>query len=405
MTIRSLFFCGTASTVLFWLSVAGVTTLLGVTVFAVYYHRRMYPGKLRPSYDESFRPRCCVVLPCKGVPRGFEQNIRSFLTLDYPDYEVMCAVEDADDPAALVIRKIVAENDRVSLVVAGLASRCGQKNHNMLAAIRQARDAEVYVFADSDIRFRDNWLKELVLPLSDPSVTVATGFRWLYSSTGGAGQLVNSYQNTIVFILFTVACFMSSVGLWGGSMAIRKKDFEEMGVGNFWAQAVVDDSSLSRIVRRCGRKSVMVSTCVTASEDALESVRNSTAWFQRQVMYLKMYQRPQWYAAIGIVSTLLFYHVWGGLSLAVGFLTERSFVDMGGASVLLMLGGIVATVLLYPLLGRVPWFIRYVVFLPLSLLTVLLGVFKTLFTNTIVWSGVSYSMNVASGTVTSVSRS
>ena len=393
-----------------FLLVASVLTIIGLcaaTIFAIVYHRFIYPKILSPKYDANYAPRCSIILPCKGLPYNFENNIRSFLELDYPSYEVLYCVESDTDPAVAVIKKVASDDPRARLVVAGITTNCGQKNHNMLAAVKVANNPEVFVFADSDIKPRANWMRELVRPLSDPKIAVASGFRWLYHEEKKIGGIANAYQNSILYILFTAASFFQDIGLWGGSMAVRVKDFVDLKVGEIWGSTVVDDMSLSEIVMKSKSKSVMVSSCITPTEDTIDSFRKSIAWYKRQVLYLKAHQKMQWYATIPGVSLFLFIYAWLPISLVAslvdGFSLE-TFIAAGGLAPVVLMVGTALVGLLYPLLGKHPNLFWFLLFQPISMFTVLWGAFLTLFTNRIKWSGFIYHLDFFSGKVTRVER-
>ncbi len=380
-----------------------VIGLFIATVFSVFYHRILYIKKLRPSFDLSYQPRCSVILPCKGVPHNFENNIRSFFHLDYPAYEVIFTVESNDDPCVPIIKKVMQDEPSAHLTVAGITTTCGQKNHNMIAALDIAHDPEVFVFADSDITLSSDWLKELVLPLSSNKITVSSGFRWLYSSTGTIGAMVNSYQNSLLLVLFSAASFIQDIGLWGGSMAMRKKDFDELGVRECWAQTVVDDMSLSRLIMKHAKKSIMVSTCIIPTDDTLPTIKQSIQWFHRQVMFLKAYQKKTWVIAILVVLSGLSLQILLPVSLIVSLMTSKTFFQAGGFSSLVFIFGTMSTALFYPLLGKHPNMFRLILLQQISLFTMLFGTIKTLFTNTVEWSGFWYKLNFR-GKVVSVEQ-
>jgi cellulose synthase/poly-beta-1,6-N-acetylglucosamine synthase-like glycosyltransferase len=378
-----------------------VVGLWTATCFGIIYHKIIYPKILKPSYFDSYRPKCSVIIPCKGIPQDFEKNINSFNELEYSNYEVIYTVESKIDPAVSIINKILKKNPRASLVIAGITHSCSQKNFNMIAAIEKTNNPEVYVFADSDIKPDKTWLTELIKPLSRNNISVTTGFRWLYSSTGKIGELTNAYHNSLLFILFSAASFIQNIGLWGGSMAIKRREFEEMGVKDYWAKTVVDDISLSKLIMKHSKKSVMVSTCVTPTCDAIQSISKSISWFERQVMFLKAYHKSLWIAAIILVSSCLYLQFLLPFSLLLAYFTNKTFFSAGGASSLLFILGTMSTAFVYPILGKQPALFRFLIVQPLSLLTLLFGVFKTLFTNTVTWSGFIYKLNFR-GIVTSV---
>jgi ceramide glucosyltransferase len=390
---------------MFFFSAGVVAILLTATVFAVFYHRYIYKLRRR-RYDETLRPRCSIIIPCKGTPKDFKENLLTFTKLDYPSYEVIFAVESENDPAVAVINSVIESAPRCcSMVVAGLAKTCAQKNFNQLAAIKAAHNPEVYVFADADIGPGPNWLTELVIPLSDSSVTATTGFRWLMAEKSGLGGQAHAYQSNLLYVMFCFAASFSSLALlWGGSMAIRKKDFDELGVEKRWNETVVDDFSLSQIAMKAKKRTVLVSTCVTETDDSLNTFKQAIVWFKRQVMYLKAYHRKTWtFLAMPGASILLFMQIWLPVSIIIAGFSNVSFFSIGGAGAALFAAGTLIAILAYPSLGRSPKFAASVVFQPLSLFSLLYASVNTIFTNTVVWSGVRYKMS-SGGKVASVER-
>ncbi|MDO5577388.1 MAG: glycosyltransferase family 2 protein, partial [Fibrobacter sp.] len=221
--------------ILFVIAIAFVVGDFCATIFTILYQRFWYPKAIRPKYDDKFEPSCSLIVPCKGVSKDLKKNLQTFLNMDYPNYETVFVVESESDKAVPVIREVI-DGTNAKLAIAGLSVSCAQKNQNLLAAISQTNNPDVYVFADSDIGPTGNWLRELVLPLSDEKITATSGFRWLHVKKGSMGELTHSYVNIFMYIMFCVACYFGGVGLWGGSMAIRKKDFDELGVAKKWSK-------------------------------------------------------------------------------------------------------------------------------------------------------------------------
>jgi hypothetical protein len=379
----------------------GMLMVLGdfaATLFTIIYQRSIYRRR-RASYDPSYTPKCSVVVPCKGVPKNFGGNLRAFLQFDYPDYEVIYVTESADDAAAPEIKKILKEDGRAKFAVAGLAARCAQKNYNMLAALREARpDSEVFVFADSDIKPGVNWLREIVLPLQNDKVSVTTGFRWLLPARGSVGELCHAYVNIFIYTCFCTASYIGGVGLWGGTMAIRRRDYGELGVEKTWSRAAVDDMSLSTLALKNRRKAVVVANCITATDDLLPTVGATVSWFERQIMYLKSYQRVLWVfpalpmaVLVGWLLLLLPYAAVTAVTAKDAFL--ETFLKTGGGASLIFMLGHTAVALLYPALGKMPFFGRFLLFQPLLRAAQMISYFKTWTTRTITWAGVRYKLD------------
>jgi len=396
LTITTVLGTSVVTKIVFALGMLMVIGDFAATLFTIVYRRSIYK-RLRASYDHFYTPPCSVVVPCKGVPKNFGDNLRGFLQFDYPDYEVIYVTESAGDAAVPEIKKILADDGRAKFTVAGLSTKCAQKNHNMLAALREARpDSEVFVFADSDIKPDRQWLREIVMPLQNNDVAVTTGFRWLLPAKGTLGELCHAYVNIFIYTCFCTASYVGGVGLWGGTMAVRRRDYEELGVEKAWSRAAVDDMSLSTLVLKSKRKAVVVAGCVTETDDLLPTVGATVSWFERQIMYLKSYQRLLWVfpalpmaLLVGYLMLLLPYAAVAPLIAA----EPTTFLEQGGGASLIFILGHTAVAMLYPALGKMPYFGRFLLFQPVMRLAQMLSYFRTWITRTITWAGIKYKLD------------
>jgi ceramide glucosyltransferase len=390
--------------ILFWMTALVPATNIITVVFTIIYQRYWYVAIKRPGYDQSERPRCSIIIPCKGVVKNFEENLRAFLNIDYPDYEVLYVVESEQDAATARIRKVIQASPNAQLVVAGHSRKCGQKNWNLLAAVNAARNPEVLVFADSDIEPRGHWLKELILPLSDPSITVTTAFRWLHVKSGGLGALMHFYSNAFIYAIFSFASFVGVVGLWGGSMALRKKDFENMEVARRWAETVVDDSSLAELVLKHRRKAILVPTGITCTDDAIHGVGASMRWLERQAMFLKYYQRWLW-LCIGFPACALAVasYLWLPVAAGAAVFSGRNFFASGGAIALVFIAGETLAASMYRFLGPVGKTFEFLLMAPLIRFLHAICYFRTHLSRTVTWSGSRYRMSFT-GKVVGIDR-
>jgi cellulose synthase/poly-beta-1,6-N-acetylglucosamine synthase-like glycosyltransferase len=389
--------------VLFYVAVGITIVDFLATLFTVIYQKFIYKKFLKPRYG-TYTPSCTILLPCKGIPKDLENNLGGFLELDYNKYEVIFVTESETDPAVPYINKVIEGYKNAKRVVAGHATSCAQKNHNILAAYKHVSPStEILVFADSDIKPAKYWLKELILPLADSKVTVTSGFRWLYSSRGNVGEMTHSYVNIFMYVLFNFACYFGGVGLWGGSMAMRKKDFEELSVAERWGKAAVDDISLSQIVLKKHKKAVVVPQCVTHSDDLIQTVNGTVTWFKRQMMYFKYYLRPLWVLVFPLeIMILIFLLLLPGAGV-LSISDNWTFFGLGGGAALMFYLGELMTILMYPLLGAMPKFHKFVMYSPFIRLTHVISYLMTFLTNTIIWSGIKYYITFR-GDVSKVER-
>ena len=157
--------------------------LAALSPFA-YYALAAYCGweyfrKLRrlPSLDRSFTPPASILKPVRGLDREGYENFASFCRLDYPEYEVVFAVVEPDDPVIPIIQKLQREFPKCPIrLVAGI-ERAGT-SPKMTNLCRLAKEAkyDLLVISDSDVRVEPDYLLDVAAPFADSKVGVVTAF-------------------------------------------------------------------------------------------------------------------------------------------------------------------------------------------------------------------------------------
>ena len=80
--------------------------------------------------------------PLCGHDDGLEENLRSFMVQDYPEYEILFGVHRPNDPAVAVVEKIIAEfSGRISarLIITGESPIPNAKAFSLNRMVREAR--------------------------------------------------------------------------------------------------------------------------------------------------------------------------------------------------------------------------------------------------------------------------
>ncbi|MBK8304426.1 MAG: hypothetical protein IPK98_13860 [Chloracidobacterium sp.] len=80
--------------ILVWLS---FKSFLGGIAYLKFFREQL--AKPRSDYT----PFATIIVPCRGVDKGLDENLAAFLKQDYPKYEVIFVVDDKNDPAVAVI--------------------------------------------------------------------------------------------------------------------------------------------------------------------------------------------------------------------------------------------------------------------------------------------------------------
>ncbi|HVP12157.1 MAG TPA: glycosyltransferase family 2 protein [Phycisphaerae bacterium] len=273
------------------------------------FHRRVHEALVRAGDQQDergrfrFQPKAAVIMPCCGVDEKLEQTVLALGRQRYERYEVIFALESAQDPAYTAIGGWTENQTSPPSrrVVAGLAERRSQKIHNLTAAIAEVpEDCEVLVFADSDAVPGEDWLGHLIAPLQDESVGATTGYRW-YTAAGGLAAGIRSVWNAATV---TTLDDERLNFCWGGATAISRRTFERIGVPRLWENSVSDDLSLTVALRRAGLRIRFVPQAMVSSSDAT-TLRAFWAFARRQLVITRVYMPGIWVAGFTLCLNLI----------------------------------------------------------------------------------------------------
>jgi cellulose synthase/poly-beta-1,6-N-acetylglucosamine synthase-like glycosyltransferase len=234
-----------------------------------------------------------VIAPCKGIDVGLAANLGAVLNQDYPDFEVIFVVDDANDPAVPAIEDAARDSARNFKVVhAKKATDSGQKVENLREAVLHIDSrSEVLTFVDSDVRPGNEWLRSLVAPLTDDLVGASSGYRWFVSENSNfATELRSSWNASIASVQ---GPDMGSNFCWGGSMAIRRDVFERLNIHEKWRGTLSDDLAVTRSMNAVGLPVYFVPKAVVPSSGTC-SFRELLEFTNRQIKITRVYAPRLW---------------------------------------------------------------------------------------------------------------
>lgn len=282
----------------------GIKSLLGGFRFAAYVRRETS----RPLPD--FQPFVSVIAPGRGLEPGLAENLRTLLTQDYRQYEVLFVFDRADDPAARLVSQESSQIART--IIAGPATDSGQKVHNLRVAVNEVNpQSEVLVFVDTDARPAKDWLRKLVAPLADETLGASSGYRWFIPVKGGIASRLRGVWN---------ASIASALGgdtaknfCWGGSTAIRRTTFEQLSVSDHWRGTVSDDFTITRVLKEANFPVHFTPNCLVASVGDCDW-RELFEFTTRQIKITRVYASHLWLPLL-LGSALFTLAFFGGLVL------------------------------------------------------------------------------------------
>ena len=248
-------------TVLRWAIFLLACASLSYYLLCIYAALVFFPrSRKQQAARDDFAPPVSLLKPVRGLDRDAYENFSSFCRLDYPEYEILFAVSDADDPVIPVIEKLIRDfpERRIRLLVG--AENLGPSS-KMCKLVRLVREAQysLLVISDSDVRVEPDYLRAVAAPFRDPQVgAVTTLFRGMAGS--GLASEIDSVGASSEFCAGAlVARLLEGVKFaLGATMATTRERLEEIGGFEALVDYHSDDFELGNRIAARGYRVEMI---------------------------------------------------------------------------------------------------------------------------------------------------
>jgi ceramide glucosyltransferase len=258
----------------------------------------------RKSADKSVRAAQAVSIlkPLRGTDPEMYESFRSHCLQDYPEYEIIFGVSDANDPAIQLVQQLKAEFPQCPIRLMVCPERLGSntKVSNLAQMARQARH-EYIIVNDSDIRVDPDYLSRVLAPLTDPAIGLVTClYRGIANATLGsrleslgistdfaAGVLVaQTVENGIRFGL-------------GSTLAFRRRDLQAVGGFETLVDYLADDYQIGSRIAALGLK-VKLSDVVV---DTFLPKYTLRGFFDHQLRWARTVRDSRFWGYVGLGLT------------------------------------------------------------------------------------------------------
>jgi len=209
-------------------------------------------------------PPISVLKPLCGQEDCLEENLRSFFTQDYPEYEILFAVHTLADPAVAVLQKVWRDfplSPRVSLVETGESPAPNAKAHSLGRLVARAQNS-ILVMSDSDVQAPPGLLRRIAAEFQNPVVGVVT---CPYRAVPGKGfwpRLEAVGMNTQFLAGVLVAWLVGEMDFaLGPTLAARREVIEAMGGFDQLGDYLAEDFVIGNRALQMGYR-VVLSSCV-----------------------------------------------------------------------------------------------------------------------------------------------
>ncbi len=239
---------------------------LGLLVLAAQHAAlRLHCAPRRRPPGHPVGPGVSILKPLCGIDDQLEENLATFASLDYRDYEVLLGVRSTSDAAwAVALRAARRWPHRFRAVI-----QRGEPGHNpkvnQLIGLATAARHDLLVISDSNVRVEAGYLAEIAEALRAPEVGLVT------HPVAGAGErrLGSLFDNlhlagSVTPGMVAAKRLAGQDIVVGKSMALRRADLEALGGFDAVKDVLAEDYVLGRwVTARLGKRVVLARTPVT----------------------------------------------------------------------------------------------------------------------------------------------
>ncbi len=267
------------------------------------------PIKRFASIERHNSPPISILKPVCGVHRGVYENFESMCRLDYPEYEILFGVREADDLVVPLVEKLQREFPERSIrLIAGIEQLGASRKTNTLCRLVQEAKYDLLVMNDSDVRVGKNYLRDVVAGFSDPRVGVVTALFRSQSGAGLAGKLdaigvpSDSSASMLLEREFSKIDFA-----YGWTMAIRKERLAEIGGFEAMVNLHSDDFAVGNEMAKRGYRVELIRNPVLMvfPEETLGSFLKHELRWCIQLKNLRGLGYPSLFLTMGFAWSLL----------------------------------------------------------------------------------------------------
>jgi len=227
----------------------------------------------RPLVDPVVRPPVTVLKPLHGDEPLLEQALATICQQDYPQWQVVFGVQEANDPAVAVVAGLQARfpDCDIALVIDPMLHGENRKVGNLINMLAAARHP-VLVIADSDVHVRPDYLDRLISALAQPGVGLVTTIYAGLPVSKAISALQGATQITHGFLPGAVlARALGRQDCLGATMCLRRKYLARCGGLRGLVDHLADDAVLGHRIAALGLKVALADTVplTTVPEDTI----------------------------------------------------------------------------------------------------------------------------------------
>lgn len=251
-------------------------------------------------------PPVSILKPLKGTDPEMYESFRSHCVQDYPEYEILFGIVDANDPAVALVEKLQHEfPDRAIRLVLCDKKLGANGKVSSLAQLAAEAKYQILLVNDSDIRVTEDYLNAVVTELQEPGTGMVTClYRGIPAET--IASRLESLGIGTDFAAGVLAAQQIEGGLHfglGSTLAFRRRELEAIGGFEAIVDYLADDYELGKRISELGLRVTLGNEIV----DTFLPVYGFSDFFSHQLRWARTIRasRPSGYAGLLITHTLM----------------------------------------------------------------------------------------------------
>src|SRR5215469_794244 len=249
-----------------------------------------------------FTPPVSILKPLRGVDPQMYESFRSHCVQDYPEYEIIFGVSEADDPAVEAVEQLMREfpQCRIRLHVCPEVLGNNRKTSNLVQMLAFARYDHILI-NDSDIFVTPDYLRRVMGPFERHEVGMVTcPYRGIAANT--IGSKLESIGISTDFIAGVLAARQIEGGIHfalGSTLAMSRLALEAIGGLRPLVDYLADDFELGYRIAQAGYEVVLADIVVETHLPAY----SFRGFFEHQMRWARSTRDSRRMGYVGLLLT------------------------------------------------------------------------------------------------------
>jgi ceramide glucosyltransferase len=276
-------------------------------------------------------PPVSILKPLRGLDPQMYESFRSHCRQEYPEFEIIFGVSEADDPAVHAVEQLIREfpSCRVRLVICPEVLGNNRKTSNLAQMLAFARYDHILI-NDSDIFVTPDYLRRVMAPFVRPEVGMVTcPYRGIAADT--LGSKLESLGISTDFIPGVLAARQIEGGIHfalGSTLAMSRAALEGIGGLRPLVDYLADDFELGYRIAKAGYEVVLADIVVETHLPAY----SFRGFFEHQMRWARSTRDSRRFGYLGLLLT--FGLPWAIIAVLLAPLNWWSWATLAAAAAL-----------------------------------------------------------------------